>query len=293
MLPSNIHLENRCLAAEDVAAKLKDLPAAPRVLPRLYTLLRDSDPTLQQVSSLLRLDAGLTARILQKGNRFFAARGAHCLSIEDAINAVGFDAINAMVTQVADEQIFARPISLYGLDADEFWRRSIACALAAEVIAEHAGEDTDNAYMAGLFHEVGMVAIDEVVSCEEPFLTFAPKALPREFADAERAMLGFTHAEVGAALLRKWNFPVTIIEPVRWQFTPLGSAGYARMACVLHAAKWLRAIVCADGEAPASPMPMDAILRPLRLSAERLARLVVDVRVKLGSARNQVSAAAA
>lgn len=293
MLLSNIHFENKRLAAGEVAAKLRSLPSAPRVLPQLYTLLRDSEPTLQQVSALLRLDAGLTSRILQKGNRLFAARGDHCLSVEDAINAVGFDAIHSLVSQVADEQIFSRPIGLYGLDAEEFWRRSISCALAGEVIAEHAGEDVDTAYMAGLFHEVGMVAVDEAVSCDEPALTLVPKPLPREFADAERAMLGFTHAEVGSAVLRQWNFPVTIVEPVRWQYTPLASAGYARMACLLHAAKWLRAVVCAEGDLPAPPLPVDAILHPLRLTGERLARLVVHVRVKLGSARAKVDFVAA
>jgi HD-like signal output (HDOD) protein len=198
-----------------------------------------------------------------------------------------------MVSHVADAQIFSRSLSLYGLDADECWRSSVACALAAEVLAEHTGDDVSIAYTVGLLHGAGMVAIDEAVAALEPTLIFAPRAFPREFADAERALLGFTHAEVGSVLLRSWNFPVTIIEPIRWQHTPLGSAGYARMACLLYAAKWLRAVVCADEANEAVPMPPAILLQSLRMTPEKLARLVVAVRLKLGSVRNLVDYLAA
>jgi HD-like signal output (HDOD) protein len=292
MLLTNPPFDKR-LTVEEVAAGLDFLPSAPRVLPQLYTLLRGGDPTLQQVSALLRLDAGLTARILRMGNRFSAARGEHCLSVEDAINAVGFDTINTMVSQVADEQIFSRSLGLYGLDAEEYWRSSVTCALAAEVLAEHTGEDTSTAYTIGLLYNAGMVAIDQAVSSFEPTLTFAPRNFPREFADAERSFLEFTHADVGAVLLKSWNFPVTMVEPVRWQNTPLGSAGYARMACLLHAAKWLRAVICADEDCEMPPVPPAILLQSLRITPEKLARLVVEVRVKLGLVRNLLESKAA
>jgi HD-like signal output (HDOD) protein len=293
MLLTNTHFASQRPTVAQVAAGVQYLPSAPHVLPQLYTLLRVGEPTLQQAAALLRLDPGLTARVLQLGNQRGAARGEHCFGVEDAINAIGFETIRTMVERVADEQIFARPLSLYGLDAEEFWRSSISCALAAEMLAQITGEDADMAYLVGLLHGAGMVAIDQAVAEFEPTLTFAPRTFPREFADAERAFLGFTHAEVGATLLRAWSFPVTIIEPVRWQHAPLGSSGYARMACLLHAAKWLRAVVCADEEAAGSPLPASVILQPLRMTPEKLARLVVELRLKLGSVRNLVEFLAA
>ncbi len=292
MLQSNSPFGKR-LTVDEVVAAMDALPSAPRVLPQLYTLLRGSDPTLQQVSALLRLDAGLTARILKLGNRFSAERGEHCLSVEDAINAVGFDTINTLVAQVADEQIFSHPIGLYELDAEECWRWSVTCALAAEALAEHTGEDTSTAYTIGLLHNVGMVAIDRSVSAFEPALTFAPRVFPREYADAERALLDFTQADVAAAMLKAWNFPVTIVEPIRWQNAPLGSAGYARMACLLYAAKWVRAVICSEEERQMPPVPPTIFLQSLRITPEKLARLVVEIRVKLGSVRNLVEFEAA
>ncbi len=276
------------LTVEQVVAGVRALPSSPRVLPQLHALLRSNYPTLQDVSALLRLDAGLTARVLQAANGWSAERGEHCLSVEDAINRLGFDAVHAMVERVAEEQVLSYPLSLYGMDMDDFWRSSVACALAAERLAGFAGEDKEVAYTIGLLHAAGMVAIDRAVSPNEPSLVFAPRVFPREFADVERTVMGFGNAEAGAELLKSWNFPALMVEPIRWQLTPLGSAGYARMASLLYAARWLRAVVCTDEDREIPALPPAVLLRSLRIAPDQLARLVVDVRVSLGMVRNMV-----
>jgi Predicted signal transduction protein len=281
------------LSVEQVVAGISVLPSSPRVLLQLHALLRSNYPTLQEVSSLVRLDAGLTALVLQVANGWSAERGEHCVSVEEAVNRLGFNTVHAMVERVSESQLVSYPLSLYGMDMEDFWRASVACALASERLAEIAGEDKDAAYMAGLLHAAGMVAIDRAVSPNEPSLVLAPRVFPREFTDAERALLGLTNAEVGAELLKSWGLPATVVEPIRWQLTPLGSAGYARAASLLYAAKWLRAVVCLDEDREAPAVPPAVLLRPLRITPEQLARLVVDVRMSLGDARNTLEFVAA
>lgn len=278
---------------EEVAAVISHLPSAPNVLPRLCRLLHEEDVSLQELSGFLRLDPGLTARVLQVGNQIASARGQHCLSLDDAINQIGFNRISSMVGQVAKAQIFSRPVGLYGLDAEEMWRWSISCALAAEMLALQAGEDLSTAYTVGLLHNVGIVAIDEWVARNVPSLQFMPHSVLCGFVESERALLGCTQAEVGAAMLRQWGLPVTIVEPLRWQNAPHGSAGYSRMACLLTAAKWLRNVVCTEDDHDTPPLPDGVVLRPLRLKPEQLARYVVELRIRIGQVRNLVEAIAA
>jgi len=278
---------------DEVAAELPNLPSAPNVLPCICGVLQEAKMSLQELGNLLRLDAGLLARVYQMGNRLAGVHGEHCLTIEDAINLVGFNRIAAMIGQVAKSQIFARPVSLYGLDAEEWWRWSISCALAAELLAEHTGEDTSIAYTVGLLHSAGIVAIDEWVLRHAPSIIFLPRGLLCEFVESERALLGCTQAEVGAAMLRHWGFPAILVEPLRWQYAPYGSAGYARMACLLNAAKWLRTVVCTEDEHRPPPLPDAVVLRALRLTPERLVRFVVDLRIRLGEVRNRLEAVAA
>jgi HD-like signal output (HDOD) protein len=276
---------------EEVAAVVLHLPSAPNVLPRLCRLLHKADLSLQELSGVLRLDPGLTARVMQAGTQLASARGLQCLNVEDSINRIGFNSIAQMVSQVAKAQVFSRPVGLYGLDAEELWRWSISCALAAEMLAAHVGEDTSTAYTVGLLHSVGIVAIDEWVAHKAPSLLFMPRSVLCDFGESERALLGCTQADVGAAMLRQWGLPVTIVEAVGWQNAPHGSAGYSRMACLLSAAKWLRSVVCLEDDSETPPMPDAVVLRPLRMRPEQLARFVVELRI--GQVRNLVEAIAA
>ena len=92
---------------EEVAAVISHLPSAPNVLPRLSSLLHEEDLSLQELSDVLRLDPGLTARVLQVGNQLASARGLSCSNVEDAINQIGFNPIARMVNQVAKAQVFS------------------------------------------------------------------------------------------------------------------------------------------------------------------------------------------
>jgi HD-like signal output (HDOD) protein len=278
---------------EEVASGLPYLPSAPNVLQRLCGTVYEKDASLQELGCLLRLDPGLTARVLRLGNSLAGVRAQHCLTIEDAINLIGFKRLAGMIARVAKSQIFARSVSLYGLDAEDWWRWSVSCALAAELLAEHTGEDESVAYTVGLLHTVGIVAIDEWVMLKAPSLMFMPRGVLCEFVESERALLGYTQAEVGAAMLRQWGFPATMVEPLRWQYAPQSSPGFARMACLLHAAKWLRTVVCVEDGGRSPQMPDASVLKPLRINSDQLARFVVELRIRLGEVRNLVEAVAA
>jgi HD-like signal output (HDOD) protein len=54
--------------------------------------------------------------------------------------------------------------------------------------------------------------------------------------DAERAVFGFSHAEVGAALLELWNLPDSLVLPVRHQLDPLAVSSHQRETAIVHLA---------------------------------------------------------
>lgn len=178
-------------------------------------------------------------------------------------------------------QVLVRPLEVYGIDADELWRLSVAGAIAAELLAMRTRQDRDVAYAIGLLHCVGMVAIDEWALRNARHLKLAHAGFPREAVEAERAIFGFTQAETGAALLRHWDLPASMSEPVRWQYAPRASASQAKMACLLAAAKWLRSAVCAPKGEKAPPAPDAAQLQLLGLGAVSLQAMVPEVAARM------------
>ncbi len=271
------------ITPEQVVRELRHLPSAPKVLPRLKRLLSDGNSSMLEIVELIRLDPGISARVLQTANSAYYSKGARCSNIDDAVNRVGYDQVYELVAYAVASQVLVRPLDAYGIDPDQMWLSAVACGLAAEILADRTGQERDIAYTVGLLHGVGMLAIDEWVGRNRPGLRLANRDFPSEACEYERALLGFTQAEAGGALLRHWDFPLTMAEPVRWQYFPRSTAGYQRMACLLHAAKWVRSTIC--NPTPASPyaIPDAWLLQPLRIGAPQLEKCAEEVREHLTS----------
>lgn len=265
------------LTPEEVVREVRNLPSAPRVLPRLKQLLSDGNSAMHEIVALVRLDPGIAARVLQVANSAYFSKGVRCVTVDEAVHRVGYDQVYELVSYAVASQVLVRPLDAYAVEADELWKMSVACALAAEALAERSGQDRNIAYTIGLLHCVGMVAIDEWSSRRPEPLSFTSQGFPREAAASERAQLGFTQADAGAALLTAWEFPAAMSEPVRWQYTPRASASQMPMACLLHAAKWLRSTVCAPNPAARPPLPDVVYLQPLALTPGALTAMIPGI----------------
>jgi len=171
--------------------------------------------------------------------------------------------------------VLVRPLEVYGIEADELWKMSVAGALAMEELAARTNQDRNAAYTIGLLHVVGLVAIDEWALRNARGLRLTSTGFPREATESERAAFCFTQAQVGGALLLDWDFPSTISEPVRWQYAPRSSASQARMAITLHVAKWLRSTVCTPSAS--TPLPDEMHLRTLSLTRATLSAITAEV----------------
>lgn len=231
---------------------------------------------MQEIVRLIRLDPGIAARVLQMGNSAYFNQGAQSVTVDDAVHRVGYDQIYELVSFAVASQVLVRPLDVYGIDADELWKLSVTCALAAEAIATRTGQDRNVAYTVGLLHNVGMVAVDEWALRNARDLRLRSVGFPREASEHERAAFGFTQAEAGAALLREWEFSGVFTEPVRWQYAPRASATQAKLASLLYAAKWLRNVVCSGGTA--KPALSDLLLmQPLGLTPAMFTGIAAEV----------------
>lgn len=267
---------------DDIIREVKNLPSAPKVLPRLKQLLGDGNSSITEIVGLIRLDPGIAARVLQVANSAYFSKGVRCFTIDEAVQRVGYDEVYDLVAYAVASQVLVRPLDVYGIEADALWTSSVACALAAETLALRTNQDRNVAYTIGLLHSVGMVAINEWALHHAPTLVLRHAGFPREATEAERAVFGFTQAETGSALLRDWNFPSAMSEPVRWQYAPRASAGQAKMASLLLGAKWLRSTICADPlVCPVPPDPLQ--LQPLGINPAVLGNLVGEVELQLAA----------
>jgi len=261
-----------------LVAGTKPLPPVAHILVQLQGLLADPNSGMEDIANLIRLDAGLMTRIIRISNSVWFKRGVACESIEEAVNRVGFREVYRAVALVVSDAIVAQPLVVYRRDAAAMWRESVACAFAAELLAERLGEEMPVAYMCGMLHAIGRLPIDQyLLAGNDTAKPLADEGFPLEQSGAEYAALGCNQAEVGARLLAKWEFPRTLIPPVRHQYEPLETQEPDdRMAAVLYGARALRTIVAQH--VPAEELSFDEeVLGVLRLSPGELLELVPAV----------------
>jgi HD-like signal output (HDOD) protein len=103
-----------------------------------------------------------------------------------------------------------------GVDIDEFWLHSLRCGITARLLARSVGDcDPEILFLAGILHDLGILVIYQ----QEAALAGAVKRQmieQHQLRDqAEREVLGFDHAEVGALLIKAWSLSEELSELTR------------------------------------------------------------------------------
>ena len=242
---------------ESLVRKLADLPPAPKVLHTLQRILLVEDTTIDDIADVVKLEPGLSARVVRMAKSVHFGRGAEVDTIVEAIQRVGVSGVHELVTFAVASQLIGRPLISYSMEAQALWHRAVACAIAASSLAEHSEIGRSDAYTAGLMHGLGLMAIDRYAAKERRQRVFVSAGYPFDFAPDERDWLGFSHAEAGAALLELWGFSESVNCAVRFQLNPENSPAEHRQLCMIVAtARWARSLFCVPDEViPDLPPP--------------------------------------
>jgi HD-like signal output (HDOD) protein len=167
-------------------------------------------------------DMSMTAKMLQLVNSAFFGLRRHVSSPGEAVKLLGLDTIKALVLSM---QIFShfdhQQEGAFALDI--LWQHSLATSTCAKRIAQEEQQDrqvVDHAFMAGLLHDVGTL----ILAANLPDLYRAARVQAQAHGttvwEAERALLGTTHAEIGAYLLGLWGLPDPIVEALAFHHCP-------------------------------------------------------------------------
>ena len=225
------------LCPANLEAYLRDLPVAAAVLPRLQTLLLSDDTDISGVVELVRFDPALATRVMHAAGSAYYGRTREIASLEDAIALLGLREAYRVTAAFAMSRFLNTSLRIYGLGPAEYWRRSLACALIMEQQAPSRGLDECVAYTAGLLHALGMILIDRhlrAVGDPGMLLREMPAIpLPRQ----EARLIGMTHAQVAAFVLRKWDFSEEIVVPIEHQFQPARAPSQQAMTTLLAEAR--------------------------------------------------------
>lgn len=190
--------------ADLILKRLKDLATLPECVQAAFALLEDPEVDLKKIADLLGGDPAISARVLAVANSaFFCVRG-RVGSLGAALRNIGIRGVRHIIVTATVLEIFGRgqreAIEAIWSHAARTaaWAGNLGRALRLHI--------ADEAFTAGLLHDIGKLAIIQY------FPDLAEKIRVRaargeNFQEAESAVIGMNHAEIGVFVAQFWKFP--------------------------------------------------------------------------------------
>ena len=238
------------------------LPVISDVAHTLIKTLDDEDASSKAVAAIIARDPALTAKLLRLANsaRFGSSRGVN--SLDDAITMAGMSHIRTLALAACFAEAFP---DMPGLDSDEFWKSSMACAGYAKWLAGSLGVDGQDAWLGGMMVRLGELLIFQVAPAALAEIEAQPH-LPGGRWEREQRLLGFSEGTITAELGRRWNFPLTIVRALECSSDPMAAHPFCKLAAVIHLASLLADTPSDDPEI-LETLPQD-IVQALQLKTE-------------------------
>jgi HD-like signal output (HDOD) protein len=227
----------RALAPKTVAkfvAGIETLPTLPSVLSEVSSITRNADLSIDELTSLISTDCSLSARILKLSNLAAFGFSRKISSIRQAVGILGLKEAQRYAVSV--------PVFHPGVDRSEFDYRvyrehSVSCARLARFVSLNLKIcRAEDAYVAGLLHDVGKIAL-AVKKCG-PQGNVSPdgSAAANSGQQKLKESLDISHTDVGYCLGENWNLPRALTNSILYHHNPDIDPAPGNLSCVVFLA---------------------------------------------------------
>lgn len=219
------------------------LPTAPKVVEELISSFDKASVSTEEIAKKLSTDPVLSAKLLRLANSAYYHVSRSIGTVEDAVLMLGFVTVRTLVISSGLVSGFK---TVPGLDLKQFWKYSLHTAVSAKWIAKKTKENTDLAFTIGMMHAIGQLVIHSAAPEQAMALDKVAGPMDARRLDAERASLGYTFADVGAELAKRWKFPPAFSETILAFPEPMHNGELNRLAAVVSLAAWRARVAQAE-----------------------------------------------
>jgi len=182
------------------------LPTLPELALRVRRAVGDPEKSLADVVTIVQSDPAITGRLIDVANSPLYRTEVPASSCMAAVKRLGLNNTRDLVTTFTLRQLFKTNSKPLRQRMQALWVHSTHVAAISAVLADMTPAlNADRALLAGLIHDIGVLAIYGYVS-ERPELLDNE----RELDEAVYRLRG----QVGAMVLRKWSFASDLVSVV-------------------------------------------------------------------------------
>lgn len=182
---------------------------------RIKELIDSDSSTIDDIAEIITLDPALSATILKLANSSFFNYPGQIETVSKAVLVLGITEVYNLVIAYFFTDAF-KSIDCEPEYIESFWEQSVDCALIIKFLgAELKVKNSERLFLLGLLHNIGEMAVyqslpNKIKACN----TYTTAEFPWK---KQLNTINFTYAQCSALLLKYWQLPHSIVEPISQQ----------------------------------------------------------------------------
>jgi len=248
----------------------------PNTVRRARKVGLDERASKAALEAVVQTDSAFAAQVLRLANSPLFGGRSRVTSLSHALKRIGPEGLRDLLLAVSTNEILVVPGDP-SLPA-RLQRRGLAVAVCAQVIAEKVGFDPEEAFTAGILHDVGLPLAFGLIYAYRGQLPQSLVSSP----ELQRALAEQVHTTLGEELGRAWRLPTALVEVLGQHHDSESPAGDRSLARCVAAARTLADLLGMEPEG--QPIPEDCralqalgidVYQAEQLAEEAANRLVV------------------
>jgi len=221
MIPmSKVQLEKISVLTQAIARDVEALPHFPEAILELIRLTEDAHSTVAQIAARIATDPAVTADLLKLVNSAHYMVPKRVTNILQGVKIVGMKGLRNLLYTYGAQKIMGEKYA----EMKSLWDHSYRAAYYSFLLARSfkpKADILDDVYVAGILHDLGQIIVSWLhpQAIEQMARFCRDRDIPPRIL--ERFSFGLNHADIGAAIARKWNFPDQLVHGIRHHHEPL------------------------------------------------------------------------
>ncbi len=195
---------------DQLVRRVNEISTLPQIAMKTMEIANDPKSSAIDLKEVIESDAALGARILRCVNSSAYATRERVTNLQQAISYLGLRQIRSLALTASVAEMFAKDETIGPYQRRALWSHSVAVGICSRLIAmRQKSADFEDAFAAGLLHDIGIVLEDQYV--HDPFRQVV-QALDSEatLSEVERKILGFDHTQLGLKVAELWRLPSSV-----------------------------------------------------------------------------------
>ena len=219
--------------------KIKNLPTLPIIAEEVLCLVGDDLISLDKLEKVVQNDPVISAKILSVANSVFFGLKVRSKTLDGAIMRIGFNNVKNIALGISLMTVLEDGKGARKIDYKRIYNHSVSVGFSAGLISRELKLDfTEEILINGMLHDIGYLVLNKY------FPEIFQKLLDsfereKSFLETEKTTLDFTHADIGAWLVEKWNLPNTILDTTLYHHTPSLAKRNLKRIAVIHIADYI------------------------------------------------------